>query len=471
MNRRLQVLKYVVMDAIAAASAWWMFYIYRKLVIEPVKMGMTYPIRFDGYFFFSLITIVCFWLVLHWISGAYNDVYRKSRLREFGQTLMWTFIGTTIMFFVLILDDIVVSYKTYYGSFFTLFGLNFLLTYLLRLILTSRTIYRIHRREIGFPTILVGSNEKALETYTDLVEARESAGNMFVGFVSVDNNIAFLAERKLTHLGSYQHLPDIITERGVEEVIIAIETTEHSRLENILNLLEDTNVIIKIIPDTYDLVSGRVRTQSIFGTPLIEIKHELMPNWEFTLKRVFDMVVSTLALIFLLPILLFTSMMVKLSSTGPIFYSQIRIGLHRKPFHIVKFRSMRTDAEKEGPQLSSKEDPRITAWGKVMRKYRLDELPQFWNVLIGDMSIVGPRPERPHFIKQIEAIAPHYRHLHKVRPGITSWGMVKYGYAESVEQMIQRMKYDIIYIENMSFIIDMKILIYTILIVLQGRGK
>jgi exopolysaccharide biosynthesis polyprenyl glycosylphosphotransferase len=459
------------MDMVAAASSWTLFYIYRKLVVEPVKMGMTYPVRFDGYFFFSLLTIVCFWLVLHWVSGAYKNVYRKSRLREFGQTLLWTFIGTIIMFFVLILDDIVVSYKTYYGSFFTLFGLNFFLTYFLRLILTSRTIRRIHRREIGFPTILVGSNEKALETFSDLEEARKSAGNLFKGFVSVDNNIAFLAEREMKHLGSYHQLPEIIAENAIEEVIIAIESAEHSRLETILNLLEDTDVIIKIIPDTYDLVSGRVRTQSIFGTPLIEIKHDLMPNWEFTLKRSFDILVSVLAIILLSPLLIFTAIMVKLSSKGPVFYAQIRIGLHRKPFYIVKFRSMYTDAEREGPQLSSKEDPRITPWGKVMRKYRLDELPQFWNVLLGDMSIVGPRPERPHFIKQIEAISPHYRHLHKVRPGITSWGMVKYGYAESVEQMIQRMKYDIIYIENMSFIIDMKILIYTILIVLQGRGK
>jgi lipopolysaccharide/colanic/teichoic acid biosynthesis glycosyltransferase len=132
---------------------------------------------------------------------------------------------------------------------------------------------------------------------------------------------------------------------------------------------------------------------------------------------------------------------------------------------------MYTNAEKMGPALSSQDDPRITRFGKFLRKVRLDELPQFYNVLIGEMSVVGPRPERLYFINQITQKAPHYRHLHKVRPGITSWGQVKYGYAENVDQMIDRLKYDLLYIENMSLYVDLKILIYTVLIVLQGRGK
>lgn len=221
----------------------------------------------------------------------------------------------------------------------------------------------------------------------------------------------------------------------------------------------------------YDILSGSVKMTSIFGAPLIEITKEIMPAWQQSLKRIFDILVSLMVLTVFSWIYILVALAVKLNSKGPIFYSHERIGWHGKPFLIHKFRSMYTDAEKMGPALSSKNDPRITPLGRFLRKVRLDEIPQFYNVLIGEMSIVGPRPERQFFIDQIIQKAPHYKHLHKVRPGITSWGQVKYGYAENVEEMIERLKYDIIYIENMSLGVDMKILIYTALIVVQGRGK
>jgi exopolysaccharide biosynthesis polyprenyl glycosylphosphotransferase len=278
-------------------------------------------------------------------------------------------------------------------------------------------------------------------------------------------------ERNLQHLGEYTGINQIIEEKGIEEVIIAIETKEHGKLERILNILKaHPHLRVHVIPDTYDILSGQVRLQS-YGAPLVEIKHELMPVWQKVSKRVFDLLFSSLVLILLSPVLLFCAVMVKMSSSGPIFFRQERIGLNGKKFNIIKFRSMVANAEQDGPQLSSENDDRITSWGRVMRKYRLDELPQFLNVLTGDMAIVGPRPERSFYIDQIVEEAPHYVHLHKVRPGITSWGMVKFGYAENVTEMVQRLKYDVIYIENMNLMNDLKILIYTVLIVLQGRGK
>jgi exopolysaccharide biosynthesis polyprenyl glycosylphosphotransferase len=221
----------------------------------------------------------------------------------------------------------------------------------------------------------------------------------------------------------------------------------------------------------YQILLGSVKVNHLFGTPLIEIKHDLLPVWQEVLKRGIDVAGSALFLLLAWPVYAFTAIMVRLSSSGPIFFAQERIGKHGKPFSIYKFRSMYTDAERLGPALSSKNDPRITPWGRFMRKVRLDELPQFWNVIKGDMSLVGPRPERQFFIDQITQVAPHYRHLHRVRPGITSLGQVKYGYAETVEQMVQRLKYDILYIENMSLAMDFRVMLYTIKIIVEGRGK
>ena len=221
----------------------------------------------------------------------------------------------------------------------------------------------------------------------------------------------------------------------------------------------------------YDILSGSVKMNSILGTPLIEIKHKLLPQWEFVVKRFLDYLFSLLAIILLSPFMILTAIAVKLSSSGSIIYKQERIGQYGKKFNIYKFRSMYEDAEKEGPKLSSKTDSRITPWGRVMRRIRLDETPQFFNVLFGHMSFVGPRPERDFFANQLIKKAPHYKHIYRVKPGITSWGMVKFGYAENVDEMLERLKYDILYIENMSLLIDLKIMIHTVLIILQGRGK
>jgi exopolysaccharide biosynthesis polyprenyl glycosylphosphotransferase len=473
MNKKLQVLKYIFADMIAAVTAWTLFYSFRKLYIESEKFGTAIPVIFDNQFFRGLLIITVFWLFLYILTGTYKNIYRKSRLREVGQTMLITVIGVIILFFILLLDDEIQSYRNYYQSVLTLFILHFGLTATFRFILSSFTNYRIHNRIMGFNTILVGSNQNALNLYNEMQNQVKSSGNKFVGFVHVDNKNGYSQEliKNIPHLGELNDLKRLIDQYKVEEVIIAIESFEHENIGKIVNELDNGDLIIKVIPDMYDILSGSVKMTSIFGAALIEISREIMPSWEISLKRIFDILASIMVLTLFSWVYILVAIAVKLNSKGPVFYSHERIGWHGKPFMIHKFRSMYTDAERMGPALSSKHDPRITPLGRFLRKVRLDEIPQFYNVLIGEMSIVGPRPERQFFIDQIVQKAPHYKHLHKVRPGITSWGQVKYGYAENVDEMIARLKYDIIYIENMSLGIDLKILIYTALIVVQGRGK
>lgn len=465
----IQRAKYIFWDAVAAMSAYTILYFFRHNYIEKHHFeGFNLNVNLNYYLGLSLIPI--FWITVYIITNFYRDIYRRSRLKEIIYTFNASLLGSVVIFFALILDDWVNNYTDYYRGFLVYFSSHFVLTALFRVMLSSRTSYRIRKGKIWFNTLLIGSNENAVELYNEIGD-RTSTGNRFIGFVSVHNNIQFLVKKNLKHMGAHPELQEIIRENDVEEVIIAIESSEHEKLEEILNILEGTDVKVKMIPDTYDIISGKVKLESISSAPLVVISHELIPLWQKVAKRLFDILASVFLLTITSPVFIFSAIMVKMTSDGPVFFRQKRVGLNGKGFMMIKFRSMYQDAEINGPQLSSENDSRITKWGRIMRKYRLDELPQFLNVILGEMSIVGPRPERQYFIERIREKAPYVRHIQKVKPGITSWGMVKFGYAENVEEMVQRLKYDIIYIENMNLFNDMKILIYTVLIVLQGRGK
>ena len=472
MNRKLQRLQYLILDSFSAAIAWVLFFSYRKEIVEPQLFGSDVPFLFNSQFWLGVVSITLFWLVLYFLSGYYKNVYRKSRLIELGQTILQSFVGVLVIFFVAILDDFIPSYKNYYSSISILFVVHFMTTYIFRFVFTTHTVHKIHNRYIGFNTLIVGGSNSAVDMFKNITELKKSGGNLIVGFVNGMDENGYNLKKYIPYLGSYKDLRSVIKSNNIEEVLIAIEQSEqHQILEGIINDLEGVDVLIKVKPNNYDILAGRVKMQSIFDVPLIEIKHDLMPVWQFTLKRMFDVVISLSALFLLSPLFLLSTILVKIGSQGPVFFYQERIGIHGDLFKIIKFRSMFIDAEKNGPQLSSDSDPRITKWGNIMRRYRIDELPQFWNVLIGEMSLVGPRPERAFYAKQIIERAPHYKHLQKVKPGITSWGMVRYGYASSVDEMIERLRYDMIYIENMSIFNDLKVLIYTFKIVFQGRGK
>lgn len=466
MTEKKRTILLILFDLLTALIVWLLFYMYRLTYIEQVA------ITFKEGFFQGLVVVPIFWLFVYALQGTYHNTLRHYRLKIIKQTLFGTIIGVIIVFFSVLLNDFehLFLYQQYYKLFFVLFGLHFIITLLPRLILTTIHVKRIHKGKFGFKTVIIGGSQKAVEIFNEIQTLKPSSGHDFIGFVNINGNDLDL-EGELPYLGHIECVEQILEDHHVEEAIIALESSDHERLKGIITRLAGYKMRISLVPDSYDILSGQVQMSSIFGALLLTTDTNQMPDWQVSTKRFIDITVSAVALIILLPVYLLLAIAVKTSSKGPIFFTQERIGKNRKPFQIIKFRTMIVNAEKNGPKLSSSNDSRITRVGKFLRKTRLDEFPQFWNVLKGDMSLVGPRPERQYYIDKITAHDPQYLYLHKVRPGITSWGQVKFGYAENVEQMVQRMKYDLLYIRNMSLALDLKIMFYTIAIIFKGAGK
>ena len=406
------------------------------------------------------------WMIVFWLGGLYRDYYIRSPFEEAFVVLKVTFVVSLLFYLVIYVDSpqdyqksprfVFVMYWLFVSGFVTI-G---------RMVARAIQSYLRSKGTIQLRTLLVGSGKRVLQLLADIRNERAWGYNV-VGVISTDN----VEVAGIPILGSLAELGKVLEQSNVQEMLITMDHTDHNELLSVVAKGADVGCSVKIVPDMYEIVSGQARTQQMYGAPLIHVNPELMKPWEEAAKRILDIVISLLVLLIGLPVWITIGLIVALTSRGPVFYKQNRVGRNGLVFVMSKFRSMYVD-ENRAQTWTEKNDPRVTPFGRFIRKTHLDEIPQLWNVLRGEMSLVGPRPEQPHFVEKFSTLLPYYRRRHKVRPGITGWWQVKAkSNSESVEEIESRLRYDFFYIENISFMLDIEILVRTVFVMFTGHGR
>lgn len=424
---------------------------------------------------FDLISIVgilvVFYMFVFWASGLYKNMYIISPMEEVWKVIKAVFLASFIIFLLTFIDAQQMP-RSFFLAYFVIITIGTLIGRFF-----SRYLQKILRKKrfISYRTIVIADYHNGLRILDDLNNS-PSWGLMPYGYVYIDK-LQYLNNKdenvgEFPVLGHIEFIPEILETFKPKQVIICDETKNHNLLYNIAAHCIKNKIKVKIPPSLYDVFTGQSKTNTLYGIPYIDINTELFKPWEEISKRILDIVFSSIVLVLGFPFWLFIGLMVKFTSPGEIFYTQIRVGLNGRNFKIYKFRSMRSDIDQTEQGWTSVGDPRVTKFGWFIRKTHLDEIPQFWNVLKGDMSIVGPRPEQPKLVEKYTNQLPIYARRHLVRPGITGWWQINYKpYTESIEEIKNRLRDDFYYIENMSVKFDLEIIFRTVFVVLKGHGQ
>lgn len=462
---------YVLTDLVSTSVAVLLFNVFRwtQLTAEvPLSLYLQ-----DAKVLLVQVGFTGLMMLIYWLSGYYNRVEQRSRSNDALQTATAAIIGSFSIFFLAVVNDLAWRRRVAFGSLFVAAGVLFVCVFIGRYLITRLIVRNIHRRHNPNAAVMLGTDAAAASLAYRINTLRKGMEMTVTTFVRINPDDPVDPRCEDYEVISRSEFHRLCRERAVNSMIITPGVMNNGEyLADLMRLAHELNGALFISPDVNTIGMASRRSFNIVGEPLVCISSPNVPESTVNIKRAIDVMASLAAMVLLAPAFAVVAAAVKLDSPGPVFFRQERIGRGGRPFKIWKFRSMVRDAEADGrARVTVDGDPRITRVGRFLRKYRIDEFPQFLNVLRGEMSLVGPRPERREFAEQIAARVPLYPLLYCVRPGITSWGQVRYGYASNVDQMVERLRYDLIYLENISVSTDLKILLHTVNTVLSGKGK